>query len=544
MEYFIPKQDVVDSINYFKELPLDTDDNLFLFLMAKQAGISMTFPVTFMTSKLSNQQKKDYLQSIWMLAGLFDSTEVAEKNSLIFPNNFGRVSFYQPATEYQSVVGRIKDTIQKKNLVVPLYDDNESVLKLRRNYQEVLEENYLHGNKISLKHLTSWFFRFTSFEIESVPNEKQFTKVLEKHIRKMFRITKKDFLWLFDDDLTFNRITPDTKGITGEELRGQFEFPANKLPMISVIVNSSDAQVSFVPKDVTEQYLTLNGDNPSDKDIISILLDKKQIVLTGVPGVGKSRYTNFLKDLPFFQGRTEIVQFHANYSYEDFIGSETLVSEDGATQVKTKKGVLLEFIEKIKADNNPKDKYLFIIDELNRGNIAEIFGETILTLDRDYTVRLTKEIDGVTTLKIPENLYIVGTMNTSDRNIAFLDLAIRRRFGFVNLYPNYDYLSEAIKLNDIDLGNVLKVINQRVLETLGDPELVLGQSYFIPGKDGNDTWSMDSFKNQFNFVLLPTLKEYCFNDSNAINAIIGDNLADSIQDVTEFEEAFAAEFSV
>ena len=87
-------------------------------------------------------------------------------------------------------------------------------------------------------------------------------------------------------------------------------------------------------------------------------------------------------------------------------------------------------------------KYLFIIDELNRGNIAEIFGETILTLDRGYKVRLTKEIDGVKEFSIPENLYIVGTMNTSDRNIAFLDLAIRRRFAFVNLFPNYEFLSE------------------------------------------------------------------------------------------------------
>ncbi|WP_270345631.1 McrB family protein [Enterococcus thailandicus] len=546
MECFIPKQDVVDSINYFKELPLDTDDNLFLYLMAKQAGISMTFPVTFMTSKLSEQQKKDYLQSIWMLAGLFDSTEFAEKNSLIFPNNFSRISFYQPGTEYQSVVGRIKDTIQKKNLVVPLYDDNESVLKLRRNYQEVLEENYLHGNKISLKHLTAWVFRFTKFEFDSSPNEKQFTKVLEKHIRKMFRITKKDFLWLFDDDLSFNRIEPADSGITGAELRSQFEFSAKKIPEISEIANPSDGQISFVSKDVTDQYLSLNGDNPSDNDIVSTLLDKKQIVLTGVPGVGKSRYTNLLKENTMFKGRTEVVQFHANYSYEDFIGSETLVSVDGATQVRTKKGVFLEFIEKIKADNNSDNKYLFIIDELNRGNIAEIFGETILTLDRDYTVRLTKDIDGVSSLKIPDNLYIVGTMNTSDRNIAFLDLAIRRRFGFVNLYPNYDFLSEAVKFGDIDLGNVLKVINQRILETLGDPELLLGQSYFIPSKDANDdyNWSVESFKNQFNFVLLPTLREYSFNDSNAINAIIGENLADSLQDVDEFKEAFIAEFLI
>lgn len=544
MDCYIPKQDVIDSINYFKELSLDTDDNLFLFLMAKQAGISMTFPITFMTSKLNENQKKDYLQSIWMFAGVFDSHENAEKNSLIFPNNFSRVSFYQPGTPYSGVVGRIKDTIQKKNLVVPLYEDSDSILKLKRNYQEVLEQNYLHGNKISLKQLTAWIFRFTNFEFDDVPNDRQFTRVLEKYVRKFLRITKKDFLWLFEDDLSFNRIAPAMEGITGSEVRDQFEFAANKLPEVSPATDILTTQNSFVSREVTEEYLSLNGDNPSDKDIISTLLDKKQIVLTGVPGVGKSRYTNLLKNNDLFKNRTEIVQFHANYSYEDFIGSETLVNDGTGTTVTTKKGVFLEFIEKVKSDDNVENKYLFIIDELNRGNIAEIFGETILTLDRGYSVRLTKEIDGIKTLEIPDNLYIVGTMNTSDRNIAFLDLAIRRRFGFVNLFPNYDYLSEEITLNGIDLGNVLKVINQRIIEVLGDSELLLGQSYFIPGKNSDGEWTMESFKNQFNFVLLPTLKEYSFNDSNAVNAIIGENLADSIQDVEEFEEAFTAEFSI
>ena len=78
MYLYISKEDVVSSINYFKKLQLDTDDSLFLFLMAKQAGISTTYPVTFMTSKLTDKQKKDFLQSIWMFAGLFDSSELEE----------------------------------------------------------------------------------------------------------------------------------------------------------------------------------------------------------------------------------------------------------------------------------------------------------------------------------------------------------------------------------------------------------------------------------------------------------------------------------
>ncbi|MEL5900490.1 hypothetical protein AAGC94_20940, partial [Clostridium sporogenes] len=160
-------------------------------------------------------------------------------------------------------------------------------------------------------------------------------------------------------------------------------------------------------------------------------------------------------------------------------------------------------------------------------------------------VKLSRPIKGIKELNIPDNLYIVGTMNTSDRNIAFLDLAIRRRFAFINLLPNYDFLSEKVILEDFDLGNILKIINQRILETLGDSELILGQSYFIPNKTGDDfIWNFEEFKNQFNFVLLPTLVEYSFNDINAINTIVGENLADGIQDIDEFKIAFQAEFQV
>lgn len=544
MHYFLPKDAVIESINYFKELQIDTDDNLFLYLLAKHVGVSTTYPVTFLSGNLSDHQKQDYLEAVWMLAGLFDATESGEKKCLIFPNSFKKVAFYQPGTEFPKIIGRIKDTIEKKNLNVPMYDDNDSYLKLKRNYQDIMKEYYLKGNKISFKHLVAWIFRYTQFEFETAPSDKEFTRVLEKAARKFLRVTKRDYLWLFEDDLSYNRIPPSTVGITGEEIRAQFTFDPTKMPEITPLADDAAPLNNRISKELTNQYLALNGDNPTDKEILNTLLDKKQLVLTGVPGVGKSRYTTILMGSDnFTAARTEMVQFHANYSYEDFIGSETLTNVNGATVVTTRPGVFLDFVEKAK--NDPDHKYLFIIDELNRGNIAEIFGETILTLDRGYKVRLTKEIKGITSIEIPSNVYIVGTMNTSDRNIAFLDLAIRRRFAFINLLPNYDFLSEKVEMEGIDLGNVLKVINQRILDTLGNPELLLGQSYFIPNDKAMDNkWTIDSFKNQFNFVLLPTLREYSFNNTNVVNTIVGENLSDTIQDLDEFFNAFSAEFSI
>lgn len=549
MKYFISHQNVIESIEYFKEAGFNKDDNLFLYLMAKHYGISNSSPVTFKVSNLTEEQRNDYMNTIWMLSGLYDSTETGEKNSLMFPTGFGTVAQYQPGTESYKVLGRIKDTIEKKNINIPIYDDNDSSLKLRLNYQDLISDNYLNSEKISLRHLATWVFRFTSFEFDSVPSEFEFTKVVHRAIIKYFKISKRDYSWLFEDDLYSNYIQSATNCISGSDLRDNFEFKKSPDIVDKYEIASLSYQDSKISKQEVEKYLSVSGDNPSDSDILQILLSKKQIVITGVPGVGKSRYTRELLQNEEFK-EFELVQFHANYSYEDFIGGETLRVENGATTVDIQKGVFLNFLERVKKQNENgqgKEKYLFIIDELNRGNIAEIFGETILTLDRGYKVKLSKQLTNDGLFEIPDNVYIVGTMNTSDRNIAFLDLAIRRRFAFISLLPNYEFLSEKVKIKDeehIDLGSVLRKINQRILYSLKDSELLLGQSYFIPLSEDEEKyeWSFEEFKNQFNFVLLPTLKEYSFNDESLVSSVIGEQLADSLQDLDDFKTAFKNEF--
>lgn len=541
MKVYVSPDDVTSSIEYFKEAGFDTNDMLILFLLSKHMGISTTVPISY-GGTITDVQKKECLKSIWMLGGVFDSTERCGKRGIIFPTGFGKGEMYNPGTEFSGAVGRVRDTIKQKVNTVPLYNYNDGIITLKSNYKEVLQEYCLKGNKISLSFLAAWLFRYTEFDFEIEPNEKQFTRVIEKVIKKYFRITKNDFLWLFEDDLSGKRLMPKNSGISGNEVRSQFQFENGKEPEIATVVSEEEAHISIIERDTVQRYLSLNGDNPSDEDILDILKNKKQIVLTGVPGVGKSRYTKNLCDNSFFT-HTKTIQFHASYGYEDFIGAEILKTDVDGTYVTTRKGVFLEFANE--AIQHPDENYLFVIDELNRGNIAEIFGETILALDRDYTVDLSRVYEEIDKLHLPDNFYIIGTMNTSDRNIAFLDLAIRRRFAFVSLLPNYDFLSEEVLLEDYDLGNILRLINRRILSTLKDPELLLGQSYFIPQKNnGEYIWNFEQFKNQFNFVILPTLKEYSYNDPAAVSSIIGESLGDGIQDLDEFKETFEAEFSV
>ncbi|WNS76666.1 AAA family ATPase [Bacillus sp. DTU_2020_1000418_1_SI_GHA_SEK_038] len=539
-KFYISKDDVLQSIEYFKNLNIDNDSMLPAFLIAKHLGISLRRPVTF--SNVSPEQKTEILGVIWQLGGLQGKEETSKKRSVLFSNSFkadeiSSSDFYQAGTDFTGLVGRIKDTVEKKNINVQLFVDNNKLLTLSRKYKEIINENYLKGQKISLKHFACWVFRFIDFDFKNVnPDEKEFTRVVSKAIRSMFKITKKDFLWLFEDDVLSDSITPSSTIITASDIRDEFTFKTGAEPEIFASATVDPIQAISVDKEQVEKYIQMSGDNPTDEQIYQTLLQTKQIVLTGVPGVGKSRFLNNLRKK---FDHTEMIQFHANYSYEEFIGGDTIES----SSVISKKGKFLSFVEKAK--NDEEHTYLFIIDELNRGNIAQIFGETILTLDRGYSVDLAKAIDGVETFSIPNNIYIACSMNTSDRNIAFLDLAIRRRFAFLEMQPNYELLSSVAGYGSFDLGDILKTINTRILNALGREELLLGHSYFLSDsvKTGDKfVWTDETLHLQFNFVILPTLREYTLSNRNALVTILGEQLGVGLLEIDEFVEAFSEEF--
>jgi 5-methylcytosine-specific restriction enzyme B len=237
-----------------------------------------------------------------------------------------------------------------------------------------------------------------------------------------------------------------------------------------------------------------------------LLLKNGQLILQGPPGTGKTFIARKLAHaVAGHSDRVELVQFHPSYAYEDFVEGYR-PTEMGTFKVKP--GPLKRLAAR--ARENPEERFVLLIDEINRGNLAKIFGELYYLLeyrDDEITLQYSEE-----RFWLPRNVFIIGTMNTADRSIALLDMAIRRRFRFVDLLPDQPPLKGLLRrfLNQkapdmAFLADMLEYVNQE----LGDPHASIGPSHFLL-KDTR-TFTEDQAELIWNHSILPALADRFFD---------------------------------
>ncbi|GAC1374116.1 MAG: hypothetical protein NVSMB44_42250 [Ktedonobacteraceae bacterium] len=292
--------------------------------------------------------------------------------------------------------------------------------------------------------------------------------------------------------------------------------------------------------------------------IQAVLERKEQVILYGPPGTGKTYWarhtalelaarssfqTTFEALTPSQkrvvigdeQSRVRVCSFHPTYGYEDFLEGLRPETTSGQMHFVPRAGIFKRLC--VDAAATPTENFYLIIDEMNRGDVPRIFGELLTIIEKDkrgtpVLLPLTQE-----RFQVPENVYIIGTMNTADRSIALLDTALRRRFGFIELMPDLAPLKKA-EVGGIPLGPWLEALNSRIRENVGSDarNLQIGHAYLM--ENGQPIADFVTLAHVIQDDILPLLEEYCYEDYNKLANIMGPGLID-INTQTIRHELFA-----
>lgn len=300
----------------------------------------------------------------------------------------------------------------------------------------------------------------------------------------------------------------------------------------------------------SKQEVINSKENGKDSVKTMLSLSSVNTILYGPPGTGKTynsikyavdtidrkfnrdsakTYTDYVNKFNELKavGQIAFTTFHQSYGYEEFIeGIKPVlgdISEKNELSYKISDGMFKEFCNKAASDRS--NKYVFIIDEINRGNISKIFGE-LITLIEDSKRAGEDEAMSVTLpysqeyFSVPENVYILGTMNTADRSIALMDTALRRRFEFIEMMPKEKLLTDIV-IDNVNVKKMLETMNRRI-EALYDREHTLGHAFFMPLKNEKKA-TINQLASIFKNKIIPLLQEYFYEDYEKIMLVLGIN---------------------
>ncbi len=351
-------------------------------------------------------------------------------------------------------------------------------------------------------------------------------------------------------DYSFDDLRDDLKNVREVNWthKGIWKYPADNAPLktltdvtpytgiveklnelFDVDIDGGDPTVPVCPEYTVEDFLKEVYMDRSSYDALSRLIrNKKNVILQGAPGVGKTFVAKRLaysiigaKD----PSRVMTVQFHQSYSYEDFI----MGFRPCETGFELRRGAFYNFCKKAEPDSD--NPYFFIIDEINRGNLSKIFGELFMLIEKDKRRVELQLLYADENFSVPENVYIIGMMNTADRSLAMLDYALRRRFAFFEMKPGFETdgfckYQRGLKSAKFDqLIQCVEELNVAIAadESLGDG-FFIGHSFFCNLEEA----SAQTLTEIVEYELIPLLKEYWFDEPLKVKNWI-DNLRNAIK---------------
>lgn len=295
--------------------------------------------------------------------------------------------------------------------------------------------------------------------------------------------------------------------------------------------------ILYGPPGTGKTYLTMHHALGiiENRSIAELSLEEESVL--------RRRFNEYLEG-----GQVVMVTFHPSFSYEDFVEGIKPASTEGQLEYLVAPGIFKTICERATEEEQPNKRYVVIIDEINRGNMAGIFGELITLLEPNKRVGKEEALQVVlpyskTPFSIPDNLYLIGTMNSTDRSTEMMDAALRRRFAFRELRPDpalIPRLAGGPIAAGVDLPRLLSKINERIALLL-DADYCIGHGYF------QGVQTLDDLRRLFDERLLPLLQDYFYNDLGKIGLVLGGDfvlplpLAELPGAFADFEYPFAAD---
>ncbi len=420
---------------------------------------------------------------------------------------------------------------ESRDVVERILEFKDNAIQLKEKYKPEARQHYQTENAISTYLWLRFPDKYYIYKVGEVQNVAKQLGSDYTFTRGAYSDNLRNCYSLYDEICEFLHSDKELIGIFNQQLDEDC-YPDPEYKTLTIDVGfyiSRKLETTSVPsipsnKDISKKYskedflreVFMSGVE-YDK-VAAVLKNKKNLILQGAPGVGK---TFAAKRLAYSimgecnDSRIEFVQFHQSYSYEDFM----LGYKPSESGFELRQGIFYTFC--LKAANEPDKDFFFIIDEINRGNMSKIFGELLMLIEKDYRGKKTTLAYDGRQFSVPENLHIIGMMNTADRSLAMIDYALRRRFSFYEMTPSFD--SDGFRQYKKNLGNekfnqliekVKELNNFIVNDNALGKGFCIGHSYFCNWE--KDECTVEKMRQVVDFDILPMLEEYWFDDASKV----------------------------